>query len=410
MGNRDREAGAAAPHASDRAVTAEAAAARDDRGRLGALAIFGAVASLASLPSLGLVAGALHGHLAWEAWAHEIDCHFCWVGYIQPPLFPETLHAFERLGAWLGVDRAVVLSVVAAGGTGVVAAGLFLATLRLGFGAAWAALAAALLAISPAAMRPHEQYPVAKLFCGLALLGFVALLRQPADRRPSRVSVLFLAASSLLAIETHLSAGFLLAPCFGLLLLRRPELRRSLSHVIALVAAGFLLSTLSGFWGTLLHGPGYAPGQPPQSGWRIVTWERNNPFLLLPALLWLVPAVRRGGRTPAALGPAVFAGVALLLLVTWTLQYLGLAIGGDFRGCHHYFELADPAFAAIATWALADAWTAAGQRAVRWLLPLAAAALLLLQWLLWQRSLRMMEELAVQHVGPGETGLLGPAW
>ena len=308
------------------------------------------VGLLAALPSAAVVLAATLDLLTWEAWVHESAGHFDWTPFIHPPLYNEVLWLGEQLAEATGVRAAVGVSWLGALTTGAIAAGVA-AFLSRSAGLRWGLFAAALVALSAAGMRPFEQYPLSRITLTAAVLGTLLLV----DPRTRRVGGLAVATALVAALSTelHLNAWVVLAPLWAVLLLGGR--RRALGIIFAAVAAVFLASTALGLAQVLADGPMNEPGWTPPMSWDRVTFERNNPFLLLPLLLWLLPSVRRPRGLVALALPTV---VLVYIAATTAQQYSGLGIGGTFANCHHYYELIDPLMALAATWALADAWAA----------------------------------------------------
>lgn len=328
---------------------------------------------------------ALRDRMTWEAWVHESAGHFDWTPFIHPPLYNEVLWLGERAGVATGLAPARLLAALGIVLAGVVAAAAFEAT-RKRSGPRVAALATALVGLSTGAMRPFEQYPLSRALVLLAALGTLGLAGQKEGLARWLGPATFVL--GLLALELHVNAWLVLGPLALLLAARNPGRRRALLALIAAWAAAFGLTALRGLPQVIADGPMNEPGWGPPLDWHQVTVERSDPLLLLLPLLWTLPAVRRAAAT--RVGLALGATLVLHAAVVSGQMFAGLAIGGGFENCHHYWELVDALMALAAAWALADAWGSCrrwpGRGAV---LVLAAAAVAAQVWVLL-RAWRVM--------------------
>jgi hypothetical protein len=361
------------------------------RGRAGwALALFAG----ALLPALTLALG-LSGRWSWEAWVHDAAGHFDWTPFIHPPLYNELLWLGEQLGAATDVRPAVLLAWLNVPLCGLVAAEVGRATARRS-GHRWAALAVALVASSAAVMRPFEQYPVSRLLLVLSVLGLLELARPTgAPRRALAVGTF---AACFVSVELHVNAWVVLAPLLLGLALANPARRRPLAILAGALLLAFGLTALRGLPTVLADGPMNGPGWRPPMRFAVVTLERLDPALLAVALLWLLPAARRAA-TPR-LGGALLVALALYVGVVSVQMFTGLAIGGDFERCHHYYELVDALAVLAAVWALADARAAATSRGWRGALAGLTVALVVVHALVLAWSWRAMDAATAWGAGP----------
>jgi hypothetical protein len=293
-----------------------------------------------------------HKDVWWKSWEHPAGASWHWVPFIHPPLFTEYMRAFERWSDRTGWPEGELLMLVAA--ALVVPVVLLCARLTHdgpGRGR-WVALACGLLAISPAGLRPFEQYPLAVLLLTLSLVALLVWWRHGGS-----VLWLVVLGLTLLTVEFHLSSWFVLAPMAAMLWLARRERRRGVGVLMVVVLALFLASTQGWLQGNSLADVFEQPGVRARDifserSWRNPTFEFSNPLLYLPLLLWFVPSIRRVEPR----GAAIAAGLAIYVVVHLLLMQQGLAIHAQAPEPHHYFEMIDPVATACSVWALAAAW------------------------------------------------------
>ena len=320
---------------------------------------------------LALIAGALdllffdlyrRQEVWWKSWEHAAGADWHWVPFIHPPLFTQYMRAFEGWSARTGWYEGELLMVLGAALTPLVV--LLCARLCAdGEGSGrWIGLGCLLLAVSPAGLRPFEQYPLACLLLTAALAALLLWVR-----RGGVIGWLAAFALTLCTVEFHLSSWFVLLPLLVLLWCVEPERRRGLAALTFGVLVLFLLSTQDlGLFGNTLADVFEQPGVRnrdifSERSWSNPTLEFSNPLLYLPLLLWLAPSVR--AREPRGL-PITIA-VAVYVIVHVLLMQQGLAIHAQAPEPHHYFEMIDPLVTAASVWALASAWLAWPGRAGR---------------------------------------------
>jgi hypothetical protein len=381
-----------------------------------------AVLLVGALPGLSDLRDFWNGSIACWAWVHDPGARRHWAAYIHPPGYREVMAAFTAAADATGWRRAELGAVVNVAVSAALAWLLWSGLRRWGAGR-WAWLAVLLIGLSPAAMRPFDHYPVAKLLGTAALLALLRGTDASSSAAAGRRRLLVASLLSLLAVEVHLNLWFLIGPMLAALWIGIPQQRRELAWIAFAIVAAFLVTAFppfakQGLLDVLSGGPNHPEAWQRPLRWDVVTIERNNPWMFLPPLLWLIPAVRRASARPAvgfAAAAAVFSYAATVAL----LMYLGFCIGGNFRGCHHYFELADPLMTCVAVWALADAWRAldagwrglAGRGLAAGLVLAGGLGLLATQAELRFRGWRAMwyeaRENAAAVEAAGGTGLLG---
>lgn len=284
------------------------------------------------------------GSVNWDAWRHRPGGDWSWTPFIHPPPYGEFLRLVEWLSNATGsspVQVHLAIATIVTTCTLLVATGLYRRVLGGGTGLATAVL---LLLLSPASLRPFEQYPLACLL----LTGAVWMLVSFAQH--GRLSALFLGTTlGLGAVSFHLSSWFVLGPMLVFLGLWFPSRRRPLLVAAATSTALFLACTVwpnHSLW-PLFDQPHVYFGEQRALGtfrWADINLEWSNPALFLPLLLWIHPRLRRA----SPLGTALATTSATYLAITGLLMASGLALTGDRASAHHYFELIDPLLIGLA--------------------------------------------------------------
>jgi hypothetical protein len=301
-------------------------------------------------------------HLAhdvwWKTWEHPAREPWTWVPFIHSPFFTQYMRGFEAWSERTGTYEGELLMLVHVG--------LVPLVVLLGVGLAadgpvkkrWIGFAAALLAVTPTAFRPFEQYPLAVVLTTAALTAVLVYARRGGPGMWAVALVL-----SFAAVEFHLSVWFVLLPLVVLLGFACPQRRRGLGTIglLALLAC----------WGTMQEGvfansvldvltqPGVRRREIfDVPNWHNPTLEYLNPMLLGALALFALPPVRR--LEPRGLPVAV--ALAIYVVVHGLLMQQGLALHRGAPEPHHYFELVDPMAIAVAVWALAAAYEAFPQR------------------------------------------------
>jgi len=342
---------------------------------------------LAAVLDLLLVAGRTQGTLWWKAWEHPAGASWHWVPFIHPPLFTQYMRGFEQLANDTGHSPEWWLVRLSAGLAPLIVLLGARAGQELG-GHRAAALTAALLAISPALMRPFEQYPLSNAILTATLLAVVLYARRGGAVRWGLATAL-----AVLTVNFHLSSWFIVGPVLGLGVLALPGRRRGFAVMLLGALLLFGYSTQGGVFGNTLQDVLDQPGvrrrdifAPP--GWRNLTFERSNPLLYLPMLLWFVPSLRRG----RPILPLLTVGFGLYVLAHLLLMQQGLAINSNAPEPHHYFEMIEPLVTACSLAALvaaAQAWPR-----LRGAVGLASFALLVTHALLAWRLVDWMQHAA----------------
>jgi len=257
------------------------------------------------------------------------------------------------------------------------------------FGAGiFASVALVLLLLSPAGLRPFEQYPAACLLLTGACWMSVRFAQQG-----GRGTLLLGAGLGLAAVSLHLSCGLLLGPMLLFLALCHPSRRAPLLGAAAAILGLFFASTFwpdHDLWPLFDQPHIYFNEERPLGSfrWGDISLEWTNPLLLLPLLLWVHPRI----RAESPLGTALAASAATYTALTFTLMASGLALTGDRASAHHYFELIDPLLIGLAVLGVqgvvntsTPAVTAVRRRALLGLL-LASQTALLISGLLFLRE------------------------
>lgn len=347
--------------------------------------------SLVGILALGTMA---HGiGLGWEflsgtMWGEPLlqypDKHLTWSPYIHPPLYAEFLIVVWRLADYFDTDPQYYIYLYSAvlGGGLVFGSALWL---RHHLSAVVGLLAAVLLATSPSALRPYEEYPLMKglvLAVGLLAVGFVRN-----GGLPWGVPLVLL---GLAAAELHLSAWFVIGPIFAGVFFTLPGRRREIAIASVAVIGLFLATTYPGLYEVLADGPDRPPDWITPSWRETISLEWTNPWLFAPLVLWLHPAVRA-----AAPGVHVLAfGAVGYTVITLGLQVAGLAIGGGGgEDAHHYFELIDGVLVVAAAGGLGAAAVAFPR--ARWGLSLAVIALTYTQVAALDAGRTLLSDLAI---------------
>jgi hypothetical protein len=306
---------------------------------------------------LGLQMGVLDRGVL-ELWVHGAQPGWLdWVPFIHPPGYSLFMNTTDALSQAASVSPASIVFVSGVALT-VGAAGLAVEAARRRSGAVAALLVAALVLLDPQALRPFEQYPLARL---LLLVAFLVVTAAPP--RSIRATVL----ACLLSIELHLASWFLLGPLLAAPLLRPGPERARGGRVLGWILAGFAVSAVFGLGEVLTFGAGGRgdPGRP--------TVEWANPALLAA----MVPGLVIPRWRPQA------ASVLWFAAAIWALQAAQIADGTPFPFSLHYFELVGPVAALVAAGAWASRWEQTG---ARWLIG-AAGVLVGSQCLLFVRGL-----------------------
>ena len=307
--------------------------------RLKTLFAIGTAAVLALLFHRWIASDFAEGLAHWDAWRHRPEGGWQWRPYIHPPPYDRYLRFIEGLANSAGtgpVDAHLRISGWLSAAT-VLAAGLWFRRLLGASGLLFAGLA--MMVLSPALLRPFEQYPLVTL-----LLTATSLLLFEFLHGGKIAALLGGLTLGFLAIGFHLSSWFLLGPLLVGGTIWLPKRRTPL-----------VLGTLGllGLFGifTLWPGPGlwvifdtphvFLDDERPDQMfvWSDASIEWTNPFLLLAPFAWLFwPHLRRCSPSGAVLAFAL----ASYSLITWTLMASGLAITDTRETAHHYMELAEP--------------------------------------------------------------------
>jgi hypothetical protein len=320
------------------------------------------------------------GRAKWKTWEHPVPQPWEWSGFIHPPFFSEHQRALERWAGAIDLLPGELLAFLAAGvGPILVLLAAWLAAPR-DEPPAWAGYAAALMAFSPAGLRPFEHYPASRLAVGVALVAALWYARRGGSWR---LAVAFVA--GLVATQVHLSVWFILGPMLVFLLWPMLEQRRGLGAL----TIGLLLA----FWALASPNPLYenalidAIDQPAVRAGHVFThpsflnptFELSNKWLFWPLVLWGLPWIWREERRglPLAVGIAVYVAVHLLL------QRRGLALHWHAPEPHHYFELIEIAAVVAWTWLLMAVWGRWPRREARVAVGVAGAVVLISQVLAW---------------------------
>jgi len=314
-----------------------------DAGIAPALGILAATLCAVGL-HLWIAANHARGVLHWDAWRHRPSGDWIWTPFIHPPPYGEFLRLVEWLSDTTGSSPVQVhlgIATVVTACTLLVATGLYRRVLGSGTGVTTAVL---LLLLSPASLRPFEQYPLTSLL----LTGAAWMLVSFAQN--GRQHALLLGATlGLGAVSLHLSSWFVFGPLLVFLALWFPSGRRGLLIAAATTTALFLACTLwpnHSLW-PLFDQPHVYFGEQRALGtfhWADINLEWSNPALFLPLLLWVHPRLRQA----SPLGAALAAASASYLVITCLLMASGLALTGDRASAHHYFELIDPLLIGLA--------------------------------------------------------------
>ncbi len=314
----------------------------------------------ASVYRTGLHYGGVDVEFVWF-WVHGRQ-DTLWVAYIHPPLYAVFMNAVATLQDRTGLHTNDIVLLTTAGVQ--LALIVLAAALRPRIGRAGSLYAAALIALTPSAMRPLEQYPAAALLGALAIVAFVRLGDSP---RP-RAAIAAAAVAGLAAVEISLLLWFPLGAAAVVLAVERPAARRPLGAAAAIVLAAFFASTFLGLWDVLADTRGDVSQM---RGWSF-GWTN-------PAMIWGTGAagawaLLRGPRS-SLLAPTLAAGAAFTGVVV-LLQQMAYADGAGYPDSFRYFSLIDPVLALAAGAALHALWTSAHTRRARILVAAAALALL----------------------------------
>ncbi len=302
------------------------------------------------------VAAAFHdGMISGEAWSNEAGQPWRWVPYIHPPLYATFMYEMERFYRQTGIWQGFLIYIQGAVATACCVP-LVVSALAPERRAPWAGVLGLLVVSSAANLRPFEQYPLARL-----LITASAAVLLAHTRHGGRWSLGSAALLSLASVELHLNSWFVLGPLWFFLAVLVPERRRGIALGLGLWLVAFLLSTWPGLFDVIRQGPGHPGGWVPPMSFSALTMEWSNPWTMLPLLLLATPLFPDRPAAPLALGAALIA----YTMITFTLQYRGLCMGGDFQSAHHYFELIDPLLFLLAVTWLQLAWARADHWAVR---------------------------------------------
>ena len=276
--------------------------------------------------------------IRWDAWRHRPLAPWTWTPFIHPPPYGEYLRVMEAWSDSTGrniVELFLKSSAVLAGGT-VLAAGLLYR--KVLDSPMLVSIGVALLAISPAGLRPFEQYPLATL---LSTVSIGLMLHYCSKGKAA--SLVGAGGTGLMAISLHLSCWFVLGPLLVCLACTQPTRRGALLATAGAMVGLFLVGTVwpgPGMWPLFDHPHAYYSEDRPFGDfyWSDINLEWSNRWLLLPLLGWLHPRVRRA----SPVGLALTGALLTYILITSVLMASGLAIASDRVEAHHYFELVDP--------------------------------------------------------------------
>ena len=278
------------------------------------------------------------GLVHWDAWRHRPEGGWQWRPYIHPPPYDRYLRFIEGIADSSGtrpVDAHLHLSAWLSGAT-VLASGLWFRRLLGTSGLFFAGLA--MVVLSPALLRPFEQYPLVTLL--LTAAAFLLFEFFQAGKKSALIAGLTL---GFLAIGFHLSSWFFLGPLLVGGTVWLPERRSALVAGLLALLGLFVLFTIwpgPGLWVIFDNPHVFLDDERPEQMfvWSDASIEWTNPLLLLTPLAWLVwPRLRRCSPSGAILAFAL----ASYSLITWTLMASGLAITDTRETAHHYMELSE---------------------------------------------------------------------